>query len=276
MIIILFPVLARGVIMFSLQHIIWVVISIILTAINLFFMKQRRSSLKNVLTACCIVCVLSEVTKILSCIEMVPSSDGSIIYPYLQMQHLPLHLCSIMIFAIFYCRFGKGTIAESKIKQFLLAFMYPTCVLGAFFAIALPSIFSTTITVNQAFTHPIAYQLFIYHSVLLSLGLYIPMSGEVHFSWSTYKSTMIALVGLTFFEIYFNSIFASPTYVNGKLVSVDYVTNFFFLYRTPIGIALNTKLAWFIYLLILIVLAFSLVALLYLPLKKKAANSKMQ
>ena len=262
--------------MFSVQHIIWIAISIVITAVSLVFMKKRNASLKDVLTACCIVCVASEVTKILSCIEMVPSSDGTIIYPYLQMQHLPLHLCSIMIFAIFYCRFGKGTIAESKIKQFLLAFMYPTCVLGAFFAILLPSIFSTTITVNQAFTHPIAYQLFIYHSVLLALGLYIPMSGEVRFTWSTYKSTMIGLIVLTFFEIYFNSIFATPTYVNGKLVSVDYVTNFFFLYRTPIGVALNTKLAWFIYLLILLVLAFSLVALLYLPLKKKAADSKMQ
>ena len=255
--------------MFSVQHIIWMAISAVITSVNLVLMKKYKAPLKDVLTACCIVCVASELIKIISCIEMVPSSDGTMIYPYLQMQHLPLHLCSIQIFTIFYCRFGKGTIAESKIKQFFLTFMYPTCVLGAFFAILLPSIFSTTITVNQAFTHPIAYQLFIFHSVLMSLGLYIPMSGEVRFSWSTYKNTMIALLALTFFEIYINSIFASPTYVNGKLVSVDYVTNFFFLYRTPIGVALNTKLAWIIYVLILCALAFSLIALMYLPLKKE-------
>ena len=255
--------------MFSVQHMIWVAISVLITVGSLVFMKKHKMHLRDVLTVCCIVCIASEVTKILSCIEMVPSSDGTMIFPYLQMQHLPLHLCSIQIFTIFYCRFGKGTIAGSKVKQFLLAFMYPTCTLGAVFAIALPSIFNTTITVSQAFTHPIAYQLFIYHSVLLALGLYIPMSGEVRFSWSTYRSTMLAMSVLTFLGLYFNSIFASPTYVDGKLVSVDYVTNFFFLYRTPVGIALETKLAWFVYLLILVVLAFSLIALLYLPLKKE-------
>lgn len=260
--------------MFSVQHIIWVVISIIITVFSLVMMKKRRAGLKDVLTVCCVISVLSEVTKILSCIEMVPSSDGSIIYPYLQMQHLPLHLCSIQLFTIFYCRFGNGTIADSRVKQFLLSFMYSTCTLGAIFAIALPSIFGTTITVSQAFTHPVAYQLFIYHSCLLSLGLYIPMSGEVRFSWSTYRSTMAALSVLAIFSIYFNSIMASPTYANGKLISVDYVTNFFFLFRTPIGIALNTKLAWIIYLMILIALAFSLVALLYLPLRKNDMRGK--
>lgn len=256
--------------MFSVQHIIWVVISFIITVFNLVLINKRRPALKDVLTVCCVICAVSEITKILSCIEMVPSSDGSVIYPYLQMQHLPLHLCSIQLFTIFYCRFGKGTIADSRVKKFLLAFMYPTCTLGAVLAIALPSIFDTTITVSQAFTHPIAYQLFIYHSCLLSLGLYIPMSGEVRFSWSTYRGTMAALAVLAFFAIYLNSIMASPAYVNGKLMSVDYVTNFFFLYRTPIGIALNTKLAWIIYLLILAALSASLVALLYLPLRKKA------
>ena len=35
-----------------------------------------------------------------------------------------------------------------------------------------------------------------------------------------------------------------------------------------IGIALNTKIAWLVYLLILIALAFSLIALMYLPLRK--------
>jgi len=255
--------------MFSVQHIIWVVISAIITASGLIVMMKKKPSLKDVLTSGCVVCVLSEVVKILSCIEMVPSSDGLTIYPYLQMQHLPLHLCSIQLFTIFYCRFGKGTIAESRAKQFLLTFMYPTCVLGSFFAITLPSIFSTTITVSQAFTHPVAYQLFLFHSFLLVLGLYIPMSGEVRFSRITYRNTMAGLVVLTFFEIYLNSILASPTYENGKLVSVDYTTNFFFLYRTPVGIALETKTAWLIYLLILTALAFLLIGLMYLPLRKK-------
>lgn len=267
--------------MFSVQHIIWVIVSVVIIGLSLVYLHRRKPELRDVLSACCMVCVASEVIKVLSCIEMVPSADGSIIYPYLQMQHLPLHLCSIHLFTIFFCRFGKGSIAESRTKQFLLTFMYPTCTIGALFAIALPSIFDTTITVQQAFIHPIAYQLFLYHSMLIVLGFYIPMSGEVRFSWYTYRSTMASMAVLALVGIYVNSIMASPTYVDGKLISVDYVTNFFFLYRTPIGIALNTKIAWLVYLLILMALAFSLIALFYIPLRKtkvwdtKAGNMGM-
>ena len=254
--------------MFSVQHIIWIVISVVMITMNTIFMARKKPPLKDVLKACFIAGAVSEAIKVLSCVEMVPSADGSVVYPYLQMQFLPLHLCSIQLFTIFYCIFGNGTISSSRFKRFLLAFMYPSCTAGAFFAILLPSIFSTTITPAQAFTHPIAYQVFIYHSILLSLGLYIPMSGVVRFSWSTYRNTMTFMSFLTLAGIYINSMLASPTYVDGNLVSVDYVTNFFFIFRTPIGIELNTKLAWMVYLLILTVLAFVLIALMYLPLRK--------
>ena len=254
--------------MFSIQHIIWMIISAAIIAGLVIALAKKRPPLKSVLTSAFVICVLSELVKVLSCIELVPSTDGSVLYPYLELQHLPFHLCSIQILMILYCRFAKGDILKSPGKQYILRFMYPTCVIGAAFALILPSIFSTTITVNQAFTHPIAYQTFIYHSMLIVLGVYVPMSGEVSFSWKTYRKTMLFLGLVTFMALYLNSLFASVTYQNGKLVSVDYVTNFFFVYKTPIGLALNTKLAWLIYLLIIVALAFILIWLLYLPLRK--------
>ena len=253
--------------MFSIQHFIWVFISLALIAAGLIALKKKKPTLKQVLTTASIACAASELIKVFSCLELVPSADGSILYPYLELQHLPLHLCSIQILLIFYCRFGRGTIAESRGKQIALQFMYPTCAVGAPFAIALPSIFNTTITVSQAFTHPIAYQTFLFHSMLIILGIYIPMSGEVKFSWKTYGKTMGLLWLVTFVQIYLNSLFANVEYLNGKLVSVNYVTNFFFVFRTPIGVALNSKLAWLVYLLILVALAFVLIWLLYLPLR---------
>ena len=254
--------------MFSIQHIIWMIISAAIIAGLVIALAKKRPPLKSVLNSAFVICVLSELVKVLSCIELVPSTDGSVLYPYLELQHLPFHLCSIQILMILYCRFAKGDILKSPGKQYILRFMYPTCVIGAAFALILPSIFSTTITVNQAFTHPIAYQTFIYHSMLIVLGVYVPMSGEVSFSWKTYRKTMLFLGLVTFMALYLNSLFASVTYQNGKLVSVDYVTNFFFVYKTPIGLALNTKLAWLIYLLIIVALAFILIWLLYLPLRK--------
>ena len=254
--------------MFSIQHIIWIVLSLAVIAGLEIALVKKRPPLKSVLTSAFVICVLSELIKVLSCIELVPSADGNILYPYLELQHLPFHLCSIQILMILYCRFAKGDILKSPGKQDILRFMYPTCVIGATFAIILPSIFNTTITVDQAFIHPIAYQTFIYHAMLIAFGIYVPMSGEVSFSWKTYRKTMLFLGLISFMALYLNSLFASAVYRNGKLVSVEYITNFFFVYKTPIGVALNTKLAWIIYLLILVALAFVLIWLLYLPLRK--------
>ena len=254
--------------MFSVQHIIWMVITVAIIVGLLIALAKKRPPLRSVLTSAFVICVCSELIKVLSCIELIPSADGSILYPYLELQHLPFHLCSIQILMILYCRFAKGDILESSGKQYILRFMYPTCVIGAAFAIILPSIFNTTITVDQAFIHPIAYQTFIYHAMLIAFGIYVPMSGEVSFSWKTYRKTMLFLGLISFMALYLNSLFASAVYENGKLVSVEYITNFFFVYKTPIGVALNTKLAWIIYLLILVALAFVLIWLLYLPLRK--------
>ena len=42
-----------------------------------------------------------------------------------------------------------------------------TALIGAALALAMPSIFSSTIEVSQAFTHPLAYQFFLYHSTVV-------------------------------------------------------------------------------------------------------------
>lgn len=256
--------------MFTVYHFIWLAICIPLCAVALWQLKKRKPPLKKVLSLACIVCVLSEVIKTLSVLKMVPSTDGTTMHLYMEMQHLPLHLCSIQILFIFYARFAR----EGKAKETLLAFMYPSCILGAFFALMLPSIFSTSIDVTEAFTHPMAYQFFLYHTMLVVLGAYITMSGEIHFTGKHYLSSMGILGVLAFVSLYMNSIFATPTYVNGELVSVEYSTNFFFTQRTPIGVELTTKGDWFLYMGIILTLAVVLVGLFYLPFILKDRKAK--
>ena len=156
--------------MFSFYHILWLILCALLITISVVMLKKYRPSLKQVLTIACVVSVCSELIKTISMIQIVPSSDGTMFFPYLELQHLPLHLCSIQILMIFYCRFAK----ESSTKEAILAFMYPTCIAGAFLALMMPSIFNATIEVTQCFTHPIAYQYFLFHSMLIILGLWIP------------------------------------------------------------------------------------------------------
>ena len=257
--------------MFSIYHFIWLFIDAAIIVASTIYLRRHKVSLKDLLTVCCIVCVLSELTKVFNVMKMVPSSDGTHLYPYMELNYLPLHLCSIQIIFIFYARFGNP---NSGFYKKLLPFMYPSCIIGAIAALAMPSIFSTSIRPEQAFTSPMAYQFFLFHAMLIVLGLYIYSSGEIEITPKHYGSSMMILAVLAFLSIYVNSLLGSPTYVDGKLVSVDFVTNMFFTYNPPIPIALTKIWHWYLYLLVIGVLAAILVAIAFIPVFRRARKNK--
>lgn len=256
--------------MFTIQHLIWVVIDLIVIGYSLHYLHKHQLPLEKLLNVCCVLALCSEFIKTFSVIQLVPSADGSIMYPYISMGHLPLHLCSIQILFIFYVRFSSNT----KMRETLLAFMYPSCLLGALMAIALPSIFNDSISVSQAFTHPLAYQFFLYHAMLIILGIYIFTSKQVDIRPKHYLSTIGIIALLAFVSLYINSIVAVPVYVNGSLQSVEYAANMFFTYQPVIDIALTQIWHWYVYLLVIVALALLLITITYLPVfirhKKKA------
>lgn len=256
--------------MFSIQHFIWLFITFSLVAVSLICCLKKRPGLEKFLNVACLICLASELIKIFSSVELIPSSDGLTYFPYIQTQHLPFHLCSVQIIFIFIVRFAKDSPAKDRIYGFL----YPTTIIGALFALALPSIFSTSISVQEAFTHPLAYQFFVYHGMLIVLGVYIYIEKKDTFTSSYYFSTEAILFLISVVSIYINSIFASPVYKNGQLVSVEYVTNFFFTYRTPIGIPLTEKWQWILYLGILFALCWLTIGLAYIPVFIKSRKNK--
>ena len=256
--------------MFSVNHFIWLGISFAVMAAALWYLNKNRPSLLSVLSVCCVLCILSEVTKTFSVLEMVPTSDGSKMHAYLEMAEVPLHLCSIQIAFIFFARYTKN----QKARETLLAFMYPSCILGAFFAMMIPVIFSNTVPVAQAFTHPQAYQYFLYHAMLIVLGIYIVMSKEIQLKTKHYFSSLSILGVMGFISIYLNSIFAVPVYENGALVSVEYTTNFLFTHEPPIAIPLTEKWHWFLYLGIIGLLAVVLIGAFYMPFILKERKEK--
>lgn len=251
--------------MFSIQHFIWLIICITLIVLFIRYRDKNNLDLNKVLDYASIICICSEFIKVFSVIEMVPSSDGSIIRPYLPMNHLPLHLCSIQIPFIFLVRHT----ANKELRETILMVMYPSALMGAIAALIMPSIFSTSISVNQAFTHPMAYQFFVFHSMLIALGLCIAKSDEVDWSVQTYFKTIKIFFVIAFLSLYINSMFASPTYVDGKLVSVDFWPNFFFSYNNPLNIPMTKITHWYLYLVILVVLVMLLTWISYYPLIRK-------
>lgn len=254
--------------MFSAVHFIWLGISIISIILLTIFINKKKLSLIQVLNGCCIFCVISELTKLLSLIQIVPSSDGTQFYPYFPMNQMPLHLCSIQIIFIFYVRFTKN---EER-RNALFGIMYPACLLGATSALLLPGIFPNTVKLEEAFINPVAYQFFFYHVMLIVLSLYIVRSNEVKLERKHFKTALISLYSLAIGSLYINSMLASPVYENGVLKSVEFAPNFFFTFQTPIGLALTEKWQWLLYLLILTSVSITLVRIVYIPIFRRSKD----
>ena len=257
--------------MFTWRHLLWLAICACMVTATVNAYKRKRPGMDRVLTTALIVALLSEIVKMAGVIELVPSQNGELLLPYLPMNHLPLHFCSIQIILIALAKFMKN----EKSREALLAFMSPTCVIGGILALLMPSIFTTTIPVEQAFTSPVSYQFFIFHSMIIALGLIIARSGEVDWSMKHFRTTLLLVYIFGFISIYLNSILASPTYIDGKLVSVDFWTNFFFTYQNPLGIKISELWQWYLYLAVIAILATVLLYLFHLPLvRRKALNAE--
>lgn len=255
--------------MFTWRHLIWLAICASLISVIVRSFRRKRPDLSRVFTTALLVSVFSEIAKIVSVMELVPSQNGKLMLPYLPLNHLPLHFCSIQILLITAAKFMRN----ERLRETLLAFMAPTCVLGGIMALLMPSIFTTTISIEQAFTSLVSYQFFIFHSMLIALGIIIASSDRVEWSMKHFRNTLFIVYLLGFISIYLNSVFASPTYKDGKLVSVDFWTNFFFTYQNPIGIQITELWQWYLYLLIIMLLAALLLYLFYLPLIRKKKDT---
>ena len=256
--------------MFSGRHFLWLAICAGMVLVILHAFRKKRPSLDRVLTTALIIALLSETAKMISVIELVPSQNGELMLPYLPLNHLPLHFCSIQILLIAAAKFMKN----EKRRETLLAFMAPTCVLGGIAALLMPSIFTTTISVEQAFTHLISYQFFIFHAMIIALGLIIVRSGRISWSMRHFRNTTLLIYLMGIVSLYLNSMLASPTYEDGRLVSVDFWTNFFFTYQNPLGIRITELWQWYLYLAVIALLAALLLYLFHLPLIRK--NQKAQ
>lgn len=248
--------------MFSIVHLIWIAICLLVIFVSIFTIKKKQLSMQRILSCACVVCVASEVIKVFSSMELVPSADGTTMYPYMLPQHLPFHLCSIQIIIIFIVRFASNV----KLKNTLLAFLYPTCIIGAVLALVMPSIFTGgTLELSQAFTHPLAYQYFLYHSMLIILGISVIIIKAVDLTRKHYFSTIGILGTLAFISVYLNSMLAAPTYISGQLQHVDYTPNFFFTVKLPFDIVYTEIWQWYLYVGCIAVLAIIVIALFYLP-----------
>lgn len=258
--------------MFSLPHLTWLAVCVPFIIVSTVLLRKYNPPFKKVMSWACIAAVIAELVKTFSVMELVPSADGSHYYMFMETNNLPLHLCSIQIIFIFYCRFAK----DSKAKEILYAFMYPTCAIGALIALMLPSIFTGGVTFTKAFLTAQPYEYFLYHSVLVILGFHIYHSKKDVLRPKHYFTSLGCLGALAFISLYLNSMFANPIYENGKLISVERTPNFFFTYRFVIDLKFTEIWQWYLYLAAIFAVACVLLALFYIPVFVRYFKEKKQ
>ena len=260
--------------MFTTGHFIFIAISAVLILSGLLFCLKKRPPLRTVLKVCMALALLSEVMKILTAIQIVPVTEpvvenGILVYretgaftPYLESEHLPFELCSYQIFFIFLALVLKNR----KFLRILHATMFATCIIGGLLAIFLSSETIGRSTVQDFIGSSSVWRQFIYHSVLVVLGVYIGVSDEADLHFRDIRYSMISVAILYFISMYLNSMMATPYYSGDTLVGVGNVINYFSSYNNPLGIVMRDKTAWYIYLLICVA-GFALLTLLVnLPL----------
>lgn len=255
--------------MFSIYHYAWIAISLAFMAFCLWNFRTKKVPLVKVMKILFIFGMATEFIKIFALIKLVPSSDGTMMYPYLETQHIPFSLCGMQKYFAAFVIFSKN----ERYKENVMAFMYPTAAIGALVALFVPSGASFDWNFSGAFLNLQAYQFFLYHALLVAVGIYIPLSKEFAIEKRHLFSTYGMLLGLGLLSLFLNSAFANARYVADKVVSVDYVPNYLFTYKPPIKIPLTELWHWHAYLAVIAALAVIAVGLCYAPFLVKQTST---
>ena len=225
--------------MFTLKHFIWLGICLIFIVGMIILAKKFKFSLKISSLIMSIICIVSEVSKMMS--DMQDNVAGGM---SLDPRSLPFHLCSLMIFVVFYIFLAP----DSKFKQTLINFLAAIGTIGSFMALIIP-------TNGVEFNEIGPYQCFVYHAGLMWFSIYLIISKNAKLDLKAYVTNISILSFLAFMMIY----------VNGALSA--YGTNFFYVVRPPMDNLpiLNLNHGWYVYFVTLLLVGITLMTLFHLP-----------
>ena len=260
--------------MFSTGHLIWIGICLVLIVGGFIACQRIKPPVRKILKVCLALGALSEVVKIFSVIQILPMVEPAIVMgesgaqltyaatgqytPYLEMSHLPLELCSLMIVFIAAALLVKSELWQKRI----LTLMYITGTVGGTLGILLAYITTDFTTTVEYFNSFRVWQYFLYHAMVVTLGLYMGFRQDSGVSLKSLKSTLALLVALDIPTFYLNSVFSQPVYTAEKPSGVLYRANFFSSYVNPLGLVLTQKWQWMVYLGIRMAIAVTISSLL--------------
>lgn len=237
--------------MFTANHFIWLgICALLIIAATVVSVRAHWSS-RRVTVIFGVICALSEVSK--DMLSMVPSEFGGSV---LDQTDIPLHLCSLVVFAILIALVTKNEDLRGKLVS-------AVTVIG----LVAPELALLIPTLGVSFANPQCYQYFIYHAALMWFALHHAITGQADLGRRVYVRHAGALAVLVFLMLYINSALAV------------YGVNYFFLRKPPMdGLPIiNLDHGWHCYFLTLLAIAYGAITLIHLPfMLKERRQAKKQ
>ena len=225
---------------FGIKHLI--ILAVCAVAIVGGWFCVRKQSLGAVFKKMLLVGIVSELIKVFYYTVTNEEVYGGI----LPKTDLPFHLCSIQILFLAILQWSNSR----KIRDLLLSFMIPSCLLGGIAALLI----ATTSSLNGGWILTLQY--FGYHCAIVVFALILMTSHALELTVKHYVNCLKFLVGLMLFAIYINSILYDG---NAKI-------NFMYVASPPQdGLPwLNEEQGWLVYILRYMILVVTCVTLCYL------------
>ena len=229
--------------MFTTEHFIWLGICAALITLLTFFSLRFKFSFRTASLIMAGVALVSETAKILSHMEYVNGKDAAE-GMVMEAGALPLHLCSLLIFAFLYLPFAKN----EKAKRFILSLTVPVGLIGSLLAILMA-------TSGTDFTKSNAYQCFIYHAVMTWFAIYLVATRQVDLGLRAWLRNLVTLFAMAVGMIWINSALQA------------YDTNFWYVVRPPADHLpiLNLDHGWFVYIASLLLCGLVGLTVVHLP-----------
>lgn len=189
--------------MFSIDHFIWIGISLIFVGILLFFSLKYKFSFKTATYILLGVYIASEIAKIIFQFHIINGRLTFIFKP----AYLPLQICTITLFFVIYLAFSKNQKGIEFVKSFVVEIM----LIAAPMALIFSTVFDPEHTeyIFASFKYPQVYRFFIYHFVMIWYGLYLVITKQVKMGFKQWWQSYLVLLFLLLNSLWINPLFGS-------------------------------------------------------------------
>lgn len=191
--------------MFGTLHIIALCVTIPLIVLGTVL--SLKISLDKVIGIMLGIGIVSETVKVFSYILMNEQKLGG----YLPKTDLPFHLCSIQLILMTVLYLSKN----ENTKRVLRSFMLPTCLIGGFAAIMIPTASSV------GHLNILTFQYFGYHAAIMIFALRMLTGKDIRFTARDYGTCLLLLFVTMLAALYINSMLYNGTSDSDFVYSVS-------------------------------------------------------